>query len=162
MDRDIFWALIERSRATDCDAHARALQALVAKLDPPDILAFLAEFDARLAETYRWDLWGVAYLINAGCSDDGFEYFRCWLIAQGRKYFEAALAQPERAADRAPPGEAECEPLLYAAYTAYQERTGTEPPANRSHRLPSEPAGEQWREDDLPRLFPSVAARFDI
>ena len=36
-------------------------------------------------DSYRWDLWGAAYLANGGCSDDGFDYFRGWLIGQGRK-----------------------------------------------------------------------------
>jgi hypothetical protein len=31
------------------------------------------------------DQWGAAYLANGGCSDDGFDYFRGWLIGQGRK-----------------------------------------------------------------------------
>ncbi len=38
-------------------------------------------------------------VVNGGCSDDGFEYFRGWLIGQGGAYFEAALKDPERAAD---------------------------------------------------------------
>src|SRR5215208_2580480 len=163
MTTDQFWDFIHRSgqAATDCQEHADALRVLLAKLPPEEILAFGAELDARLAEAYRWDLWGVAYLVNGGCPDDGFEYFRLWLIAQGRDYFEAALREPERAGDRAVPGEAECEALLYSGTAAYEERTGAEEPTSaRSRRLPPEPDGEPWEEDDLPRLFPDVAARF--
>jgi hypothetical protein len=28
--------------------------------------------------SYRNDLWAAGYLINGGCSDDGFDYFRGW------------------------------------------------------------------------------------
>ncbi|MFL6076856.1 MAG: DUF4240 domain-containing protein [Mycobacteriales bacterium] len=37
-----------------------------------------------MAESYQGDLWGAAYLINGGASDDGFDYFRGWLIARTR------------------------------------------------------------------------------
>ncbi len=54
----------------------------------------------------------MAYIINGGCSDDGFDYFLGWLIAKGRKYFEAALVNPERAGDGAEPGDVvECEDI---------------------------------------------------
>ncbi|WP_342210876.1 LysR family transcriptional regulator [Streptomyces sp. DH-12] len=44
-------------------------------------------------------LWAAAYVINGGCSDDGFDYFRGWLIAQGREVFERAVARPGALAD---------------------------------------------------------------
>ena len=52
-----------------------------------------------LAEAYHWDLWGAAYLINGGCSDDGFEYFRRWLVLQGRDVFQAAVSNPDTLAE---------------------------------------------------------------
>jgi hypothetical protein len=52
-----------------------------------------------MAESYRWDLWGAAYLINGGCSDDGFDYFRGWLLSQGRAIWQATLADPDSLAD---------------------------------------------------------------
>jgi hypothetical protein len=47
-------------------------------------VSFERHFTQRLADAYRWDLWGLAYQLNGGCSDDGFVYFRCWLLGQGR------------------------------------------------------------------------------
>jgi hypothetical protein len=41
-----------------------------------------------LKQANTWDLWAAAYIMNGGCSDDGFLYFRCWLIAQGKEVFE--------------------------------------------------------------------------
>ena len=41
----------------------------------------------------------AASLILGGCSDDGFEYFRGWLIAQGREVFERSVADPDSLAD---------------------------------------------------------------
>ena len=53
-------------------------------------------------ESYRWDLWSAAYLANGGCSGDGFDYFRGWLIGQGRTAYETVLADPDALAVRGP------------------------------------------------------------
>jgi hypothetical protein len=163
MDITEFWQLIEQSRTAsgECEEQAEHLVELLAKKKPKDIVEFGRLFTERLNEAYRWDLWGVAYLINGGCSDDGFEYFCCWLIGQGQEYFAAALSDPERAADRAVPGEsAECEDLLYAAGTAYEELTREQEMPRKAAPRPAEPAGKHWREDELEGLFPQVASKF--
>jgi hypothetical protein len=98
-------------------------------------------------------------LVNGGCSDDLFVYFRLWLVGQGREYFERALREPERAADRAVPYESDCEDLLYAGRTAHMEATGEDLP-RADEGDPSEPVGDPWTESDLQRRFPVVAARF--
>ena len=36
-----------------------------------------------------------------GCSDDGFDYFRGWLIARGRQAFDQAVADPDALANLA-------------------------------------------------------------
>ncbi len=76
MDRVIFWSLIAASRrgveADDQDAQVEKLEARLAKLTPEDLVGFERVFDELLQTSYRADLWGAAYLINGGCSDDGF------------------------------------------------------------------------------------------
>ena len=116
--------------------------------------------DAR-AEAYRWDLWAVAYIVNGGCADDGFEYFRGWLIAQGRPRFQEALENPEIVGDWAEPDENECEDILYAAQDAYESRTGEEFPydAINTHQ-PSETAGAPWDEEQLEALYPELCGKF--
>lgn len=159
---EAFWALIEAARndGDDCDSQAAALGALLGQLSPEQIVQFSRELQARLVESYRWDLWGVAYLVNGGASADGFEYFRGWLIAQGQSYFNAALGDPQRAADRAEAGEAECEAILYVVAEVYESKTGEQLPPS-GVRYPRQPAGQSWDEDDLEALFPEVARRFD-
>src|SRR6188768_3710411 len=135
MDIAKFWDYIEKSRkdSTECEEQAEALISLLSKLKKNEIVAFKNHFNKCLDDAYRWDLWAVAYIVHGGCSDDSFEYFRCWLIGQGREYFEAALADAERAADNVEPGEdAECEDLLYAAVSAYESVAGHD-------EMPSDP-----------------------
>ncbi len=161
MDMDQFWDLIEQSRhgAEDCDEQAGKLKILLTALQPDDIQSFDRLFWDRLFESYRWDLWAVAYIINGGCSDDSFGDFRAWLIARGKEVYEAALQNPETAAKGVKADEAECEAITYAALYAYQEKTGEEMPVPELN-FPEDPRGEPWTEADLPQLYPKLWKRF--
>jgi hypothetical protein len=163
MTTDEFWQIIEtaRTRDTDPEAVADEVRRMFATMSLESILEFDHQRILRMGESYRWDLWGVAYIINGGCSDDGFDYFRGWLIAKGRTYFEAALADPVRAADEAEQDNIECEDMLGAALSAYKARTGEYPPRSSAPiPHPREPAGDSWEEEDLETLYPSLYKRF--
>lgn len=117
-----FWEHIEKTRRADPEAHAERLEARLAKLRPAEILAFDRWWDVFSAQSYSWALWGAAYLINGGCSDDGFDYFRSWLILQGKRAYDAAVKNPDSLAEIVSPedGDVECEcyPGMYAYFTA--------------------------------------------
>jgi hypothetical protein len=162
MNEEVFWKLIKQSKrgTEDCDEQAEKLTALLIKLDSKEIIAFERLLKKRCNEAYRWDLWAVGYLINGGCSDDGFEYFRGWLIAQGKEYFGASLQNAEHAAKRVSDGdEAECEAILNVAHDAYRDKTGTEMPDLKTTGL-KKPKGKSWQEDDLEKLYPKLWKRF--
>ena len=71
------------------------VRARLEKLRPEDIVSFDVHYDALRFRAYRKELWGAAYLMNGGCSDDGFEYFRAWLISRGKKVYEQVLSDPD-------------------------------------------------------------------
>lgn len=84
-----------------------------------------------MADSYRNPLWAAAYVINGGCSDDGFDYFRGWLIVQGHGVYERVVADPDTLADlpvvraKTPTaGPVECEDTLYIAPRTYRAVTG--------------------------------------
>ena len=81
------------------DDVAARMKALLTPREPADILAFAQPLWDLFTNSYRADLWAAAFLINGGASDDGFDYFRAWLIAQGRTTYEQALALPDSLAD---------------------------------------------------------------
>jgi len=99
------------------------------------------------------------FVISGGCSDDGFEYFRCWLIAQGKAVFEAALKDPDSLSELDIEDDPEEEELLYLAPEIYEEKTGEEMPSTGSPD-PSEPTGDAWDEDSVEELFPKLAAKY--
>ncbi len=92
----------------------------------------------------------------------GFEYFRGWLISQGRAFYEATLADPEHAGEGEPDEEGiyECETILYSPCQVLEKLTGREPPISTRTQPPS-PAGTHWEEDDLPTLFPQLWKKFE-
>ncbi len=167
MDEKRFWKLVDAARETggggaDMDAadeQAEHLVEALAALPERDIIAFEKILERKLDQAYDWRLWGAAFVINGGCSDDAFEYFRGWLVGRGRKVFDAALKDPETLADVAD-GDAQCEDLLYAARRAYERKAGGEMPDPGRSRPRPEPAGERWKEDDLEDLFPKLSAKF--
>ena len=170
MDKIQFWRLIEDAKSksgADCEEQAGLLKRALVKLPPEEIVAFGGIMDELLGQAYRWDLWGAAYLINGGASDDGFEYFCRWLIAQGRETFEAALARPDDLADLIKDdivwgdGQLDCEAMGYTAMEAHEEKTGREFPHGAPRFSSGEPVGMKWEEDDLDAMFPKIAANIN-
>ena len=98
MDAESFWKVIQQAKRASHGEIAQQVEFLTQKLEQlsvDDIIAFERLFIQFMDESYHADLWGAAYLINGGCSDDGFDYFRGWLIAQGEKAFAAAIQNPQ-------------------------------------------------------------------
>lgn len=178
MDQEQFWTLIEKSKqdSTNGDEQAEKLTHLLVALDAQEIIEFGDQMHDRLYEAYRWDLWAVAHIIHGACGDDSFEYFGCWLISQGRVFFETVLKEPEHAADRVVEGEyAMCEAILYVSMDAYERKTGQEMLDAIPNPTPSDlpdvdldldldesygPKGKAWREADLKRMYPELWRRF--
>ncbi|GAA2039187.1 hypothetical protein GCM10009839_46280 [Catenulispora yoronensis] len=102
MDTDAFWQLIADSlvEAPGRVARQEFLQERLAALTPDEIVAFQVHLDLTCDRAYSWNLVGAGQRIFDGwISDDGFEYFRLWLIGRGRVAFEGAIADPDSLAD---------------------------------------------------------------
>ena len=163
---DQFWKVIELSRADDQDAQLAKLKAELGQLTPAQISQFAATMDYLLNDSYSWDLWGAAYVTMCGASDDSFEYFRVWMIAQGRDFFEQAQRDPDMLADLIPVNFSsypDFELLAYVASEVWQEKTGEEEFPTQPDMAPlQEPSGEAFSDDpsDLAKRYPKLWARF--
>jgi hypothetical protein len=160
-----FWDLFATAQQQAGDAEAyvndgpEILQAILEQLPAAEIAAFDLIFNRKYFAAYRWDLWGAAYVIGGGCSDDGFMDFRSELISRGQAVYETALANPESLADVEPSIEG-LEGWQYVAGRAYEKKTGQRLP-DIEERQTEEPAGRHWEEEELPTLFPRLSAKFD-
>ncbi|MEW1698931.1 DUF4240 domain-containing protein [Streptomyces sp. NPDC093249] len=160
MDEQKFWELIEVARGRvadpyDSEAVAREATSLLADRPVEEIVAAERVLWDLMAESYTGPLWAAAHTANGGCSDDGFDYFRGWLIAQGREVFERSVADPDTLAElpvvhaSATEGlDLECEDMLGIAWNAHVTATG--------EQLPAGPSAVRY-----PRLDPTWAFDFD-
>lgn len=159
---DEFWEMIERVRRKSrgeleraCDAFKEALRTL----DDASLFAAARLFGKAMRRAYRWDVWGAAYVIHGGCSDDAFWDFRAGLIALGRARYEAALAEPDSlAAIRDVETLTLFEGFQYCPGRVIEERELVTKPAPRKA---SKPAGRAWKDDAaLAARFPRLSKRF--
>lgn len=153
MDTDGFWQLVVYDRGhvpdpVDDGAIAARATALLAGLPRQEIVDAQRVLSALMADSYRSSLWAAAYVINGGCSDDGFDYFRGWLMLQGRETFGQAVADPDSLADLAAVRFAianqaivECESALYIPARAHRAATGDEIPGDAYRMEPLELLG---------------------
>jgi predicted DNA-binding WGR domain protein len=126
-----FWNLIERAKSSseDMESQVELLTEYLSQRTVEDIFEFKRIIDQLYAKSYLTNLWGAAFLMNAGCSDDGFDYFRGWLIAKGREVFQSALENPDNLAkyvseDDYNFGEYESEEMMNVAANAFIAKTG--------------------------------------
>mgnify|MGYP000016348137 CR=1 FL=1 len=131
MSDAVFWQLIARfdwKRTGDDDAVLRPAVTALAALSVDDIYAF----DDLLAEKlFALDTRAVARGVYRGqldpddgddyISPDDFLYARCVIVANGKAYFEKALARPNGVAQ-----DLEFEALMGVADAAYRLKTGDE------------------------------------
>ncbi len=129
LHEDQFWAIVERSLKfkDDQEKQEAFLVREVEQLSPKEMVGFDLRTKQLLRDSYNGDLWCAAYIMNGGCSDDGFEYFRCWLISRGRKVYEAAMANPDNLITEVAEDNGEgydFESFSYIAQTAFENKTG--------------------------------------
>lgn len=160
---DFFWDIIEQAKCLandDIEQRPAALKQVLMRQNAAQIQMFDQLYREKLVEAYRWDLWGAAYVIQGGCSDDSFDYFRDFLISEGRQVFETALKSPDNLAQIDLPDDVELEDFRYAIGDAYEAVTDAEMPISPV-TYPAEPAGQAWTEDQLEQLFPQLCAKYD-
>jgi hypothetical protein len=166
-----FWSIIDDTVQADGDPEAQleALYEALGDLSADEVLGFRDAFERQMTRAYAWDLWAVAYIAHGSASDDGFDFFRRWLISRGQAVFEQVLSNPDSLADL--PGldgrdVLEFEHLTYAPMEVWAEKTGRSPddmPPPAAWTMPgSAPSGEPFEENPaaLAARFPKTWARF--
>jgi hypothetical protein len=148
-----FWNIVERA-----DGDPDALSLLLSQLDDGALMEFAMRYRECEVNLYRWEVWGAGYVIDGGMGDDGFDYFRSWIISRGRECYETALANPDDLGrfvreDEDPSAEA----FGYVAPALIESRGLPDP---QVLPYPDEPLGEEWDEDEVEALFPKLAKKF--
>jgi hypothetical protein len=166
IDEARFWRLTADTRAAadnDTGRQSELLDARLRRLPAEQIAAFeriRRKLDRR---AYTWEVWGAAYVVEDGCSDDCFRDFRAYLISLGRGPYETALRNPDALASTVEDAETgDWENADDVAPDAYESVAG-EDISRDSSDLSGNPRGTPWDDDHAEQLvqrYPRLAARF--
>ncbi|RSK46271.1 DUF4240 domain-containing protein [Hymenobacter perfusus] len=176
MDKKEFWQLIEEAKTAaygDQQQQEASLISHLAQLEPEQIIGFECRLREYLLEADHFNIIAAQKIIDGYVSDDPYLYFRCWLIGQGETVFTNALQNADSLASVMDEGYQDFEELLYVATEAFKQRTGK---TNEDDTFPrgvasaqglsydsdSETKGEDWTENQLPKLLPKLWKKFGM
>jgi hypothetical protein len=161
-----FWQLVADTRdaaGNDTGRQSELLEERLSHLPQEQIVDFQRIREGLDRQAYTWDIWGAAYVIEDGCSDDCFRDFRAYLISLGPGPYEAALRDPDSLAPVVEDAEeGDWENADDVAPDAYESATGEDFPGDSSD-LSGDPRGEPWDDEEqetLVQRYPALAARF--
>jgi len=145
MNKERFWEILDNARQAtgDWKSMFEPLMDSLSALDEQDIIKWGHIFDQYFVLADKEKLSVAIDIMHNGCSDSGYDYFRAWLIAQGKVVYYKALANPDslasvksvkqlarevNASEYAPirgyVSAARFEEMLSAAPEAYERRKG--------------------------------------
>ncbi|MBI5160930.1 MAG: DUF4240 domain-containing protein [Micrococcales bacterium] len=140
MDRSRFYELIDEAReGTDAaapSADAEDLRDVLERVDDDELAGFAAALGRELSRLDDWRVRGAGHVALGslgglgGLGDDGFHYFRLWIIGKGQDAVDQAIEDPDGLA----------------------EYLGDEGGSD------GEPAGEEFDEDTVHARYPRLAA----
>jgi hypothetical protein len=165
-DGPTFWDLVADTRVeagNDTGRQSELLEERLSRLPAKQIVDFQRNRRRLDERAYTWDLWGAAYVIEDGCSDDCFRDFRGYLISLGREAYAAAMRDPDSLAPIVQDAEqGDWENADDVAPDAYGSATGEDFPLDDSD-VEGDPRGEPWDDEDVEALvqrYPALAERF--
>lgn len=155
-----FWSIIHNARSDSNGAIELFNEYIVDQLQDlksTEIKRFQNTLIDKVEHMNHWSLWALAHISQDGCSDDGFLYFRSWLISIGEDAYNHAVTDLNGLLPLVPSdGLAENEGLLFAAFEAYDIRSGGKEMELRE-RKDKLPKGEEWDETNVNRKYPEIA-----
>lgn len=157
MNIEAFWELIEQSRQnTDGNAEGQVweIESLLMQKEPDEAISFVKHLQKILADSFTAPLWEVSYIINLNDQEDTFEFFRAWMILQGKEAFELIQENPDAIVDYIDPRDVrkdftlQCPELLSIGFSVWEELTGNMPEEMPLDRLEIEMEEEPNLEDE--------------
>lgn len=161
MDDLMFWEIIDNVKisAETNDERINILKHKLTNFTAEEIIVFQKYYEKYIAAANTWILYGAAYLMNDGCSDDGFRYFRDWLISEGKSVYELALIQPDSLAVLPKQDYFDLELFGYVAVEVFKETFNSELERDFSDEL-TMPSGDEWEYEELETLLPHLWSRY--
>ncbi|MEN9908782.1 MAG: hypothetical protein RLZZ540_1931 [Bacteroidota bacterium] len=97
LDEESYWKIIENSlkETTTQEDQELFLASALEKLSPKEMIGFRLRTDKLMFDSYTSNLWCANYIVSNGAADDGFDYFRCWLISRGKDAYYKTQENPD-------------------------------------------------------------------
>jgi hypothetical protein len=161
VDKSRFFSIIasarQGSQPAQPSADPEALRAVLAELPTEEVIEFVTEFTTQMIRLNRWSIWAAGYVIAGGMSDDGFHYFRSWLIGKGSYAVEQALTDPDGLAPYVDNPDVDNEGLEHVALEVLEQRgVRVDPRIAVDGLTDGEPTGEPFDENTVADLYPSL------
>lgn len=128
MGEDHYWQIIDQS-LQEGPHQSWQEHFLVHKLQEfslEELIGYELRTELLMGATFTSDLWCAAHLMNNGCSNDSFDYFRYWLISRGNNVFRDALRDPDTLVVQIDSNKQfyDFERFGYIAHTVFEQKTG--------------------------------------
>lgn len=129
LDEEEFWGIVDKSLVYEKEEEQmNFLVKEVSRMSAQDMIGFRFRTEKLLNDIYTSDMWCAGYIMNGGCSDDGFEYFRRWVVSRGKEVYYNAKRDPDSLISQVSDQEAdfyfEFESFGSVAYDAFREKLG--------------------------------------
>jgi len=157
-----FWEIIANSN------QGETLADELRQLTKDELFGYVYWWDYFHRESYNQALWAVAYTVMGGCSNDGFDYFRYWLVSLGENTYISALANADSLCDAFDDCDyPENEGIAYIPMDVYEEKFNNDYYAEEatydfgSRERP--PLNFEWKEDDedsIKKIIPNTFAKW--
>lgn len=168
-----FWKIIEQTKEKrrDFSHQIELITSSLVALEENHIIEFEYRLREILDSSAYYSLMAAAKIVTGFVSDDSFLYFRCRLIAEGKKFFYNAIENPDIIEKRDIQDlEYDGEDMLYVADNAFILKFGE----NTDKELPRDIAmdyldynnlqgikGEDWVEEELPFKYPNLCRKYN-
>lgn len=161
IDEILFWTLISEARKSSENKYdfIDNLKTILEAFQPVELRNFQKHLLIKLNELNIWDIWALAYIVRRGCGDDGFDYFKAWVISKGHQAYMSILALEEQNLKNIFDEDPQLEELFYLAQEIYEDKTGDimKPVKVKQQKI----TGKKWTEENLELMFPSLCKMFD-
>ncbi len=156
----VFWELIDEAIESDRNDidYETYLIARLTDFGPSQIKNFERIFRELDSKLYTWEHWALAYIVRRGCGDDAFDYFRAWVIAQGKDKYYSVFNMKIDERKNIFQSDPQFEAFIYIAESAYEEVSDS---ILKVKTTKKKLTGKEWQEDVLPSLYPELCKIFD-
>lgn len=129
MSEEQYWDIIISSleHSDDQSEQYECIVKSLEKLSLEEIIGFALTTSHLTNEIYTSHMWCAGYIMNGGCSDDGFIDFRNWVVSRGKEVYYAAKANPDSLINEVDVAEDEYagfEEFGYVAGAVFDKATG--------------------------------------